>query len=151
MACPTPKSGAQLFRGHYTSAVVLSVAIATPLVLRQEIWDSPCRSERGGYARFATYRTSARHLDLLILQALALEPRHGWAISERVQQISSDVLRIQQGSLYPPHGRLAQTARHVQGGASPGELMDYKVMIYVGRLVGFEPTTFGTTIRRSTN
>ncbi|MGA2365363.1 MAG: helix-turn-helix transcriptional regulator, partial [Steroidobacteraceae bacterium] len=40
-------------------------------------------------------------LDLLILQALALEPQHGWAISERVQQISSDVLRIQQGSLYP--------------------------------------------------
>ena len=40
-------------------------------------------------------------LDLLILQALALEPQHGWAISERVQQISSDALRIQQGSLYP--------------------------------------------------
>ena len=40
-------------------------------------------------------------LDLLILQALAREPRHGWAISERVQQISNDVLRIQQGSLYP--------------------------------------------------
>jgi hypothetical protein len=36
-------------------------------------------------------------LDLLILQALALEPQHGWAISERVQQISSDALRIQQG------------------------------------------------------
>lgn len=40
-------------------------------------------------------------LDLLILQILVPEPRHGWAISERVQQISSDVLRIQQGSLYP--------------------------------------------------
>jgi PadR family transcriptional regulator PadR len=40
-------------------------------------------------------------LDLLILRTLALEPRHGWAIAERVQQISSDVLRIQQGSLYP--------------------------------------------------
>jgi len=45
-------------------------------------------------------------LDLLILQALALEPQHGWAISERVQQISSDVLRIQQGSLYPALHRL---------------------------------------------
>ena len=45
-------------------------------------------------------------LDLLILQAVALEPQHGWAISERVQQISNDVLRIQQGSLYPALHRL---------------------------------------------
>ena len=45
-------------------------------------------------------------LDLLILQTLGLEPQHGWAISERVQQISSDVLRIQQGSLYPALHRL---------------------------------------------
>ena len=45
-------------------------------------------------------------LDLLILQILVLEPQHGWAISERVQQISSDVLRIQQGSLYPALHRL---------------------------------------------
>ena len=45
-------------------------------------------------------------LDLLILRALALGPQHGWGISERVQQISSDVLRIQQGSLYPALHRL---------------------------------------------
>jgi PadR family transcriptional regulator PadR len=45
-------------------------------------------------------------LDLLILRTLALEPRHGWGISERVQQMSSDVLRIQQGSLYPSLHRL---------------------------------------------
>jgi PadR family transcriptional regulator len=45
-------------------------------------------------------------LDLLILQTLLLQPLHGWAISERVQQISSDVLRIQQGSLYPALHRL---------------------------------------------
>ena len=45
-------------------------------------------------------------LDLLILRTVALGPRHGWAISERVQQISSDVLRIQQGSLYPALHRL---------------------------------------------
>jgi len=45
-------------------------------------------------------------LDLLILQTLVLEPQHGWAISERVQQVSSDVLRIQQGSLYPALHRL---------------------------------------------
>lgn len=45
-------------------------------------------------------------LDLLILRTLALGPQHGWAISERVQQLSSEVLRIQQGSLYPALHRL---------------------------------------------
>jgi transcriptional regulator len=45
-------------------------------------------------------------LDLLILRTLALGPQHGWAISERIQQISSDVLRVQQGSLYPALHRL---------------------------------------------
>jgi PadR family transcriptional regulator, regulatory protein PadR len=45
-------------------------------------------------------------LDLLILKTLALEPQHGWAISERVQQISKDALQIQQGSLYPALHRL---------------------------------------------
>jgi len=45
-------------------------------------------------------------LDLLILKTLALEPQHGWAISERIQQVSSDVLRVQQGSLYPALHRL---------------------------------------------
>lgn len=45
-------------------------------------------------------------LDLLILRTLATGPQHGWAISERVQQVSSDVLRIQQGSLYPALHRL---------------------------------------------
>jgi len=45
-------------------------------------------------------------LDLLILRCVANEPQHGWAISERLQQISSDVLRVQQGSLYPALHRL---------------------------------------------
>jgi transcriptional regulator len=45
-------------------------------------------------------------LDLLILKAVALEPLHGWAISERLQQISSDALQVQQGSLYPALHRL---------------------------------------------
>ena len=47
-------------------------------------------------------------LDLLILRTLSLEPLHGWAVSERIQQISSDVLRVQQGSLYPALHRLEQ-------------------------------------------
>ena len=46
------------------------------------------------------------NLDLLILQALSLEPMHGWGISQRVQQISNDVLQINQGSLYPALQRL---------------------------------------------
>jgi len=45
-------------------------------------------------------------LDLLILRTLSLGPQHGWGISERVQQMSSDVLQIQQGSLYPALHRL---------------------------------------------
>src|ERR1700722_6918667 len=45
-------------------------------------------------------------LDLLILRTLALGAQHGWGISERVQQVSKDVLRIQQGSLYPALHRL---------------------------------------------
>ena len=45
-------------------------------------------------------------LDLLILRTLSLKPLHGWAVSERIQQISSDVLRVQQGSLYPALHRL---------------------------------------------
>ena len=45
-------------------------------------------------------------LDLLILRILALGPQHGWGISERVVQCSSDMLRIQQGSLYPALHRL---------------------------------------------
>src|SRR5262245_49614399 len=45
-------------------------------------------------------------LDLLILKTLAREPVHGWAISKRIQQLSDDVLSVQQGSLYPALTRL---------------------------------------------
>ncbi len=45
-------------------------------------------------------------LDLLILKTLSLGPQHGWAISERVQQVSSDALQVRQGSLYPALYRL---------------------------------------------
>jgi transcriptional regulator len=47
-------------------------------------------------------------LDLLILKTLALERMHGWGISQRIQQMSSDVLQVQQGSLYPALHRLEQ-------------------------------------------
>lgn len=45
-------------------------------------------------------------LDLLILQILSLSPQHGWGISERIQQSSSNKLLVQQGSLYPALHRL---------------------------------------------
>jgi PadR family transcriptional regulator, regulatory protein PadR len=45
-------------------------------------------------------------LDLLILRTLSLGANHGWAISERIHQISSKVLQVQQGSLYPALHRL---------------------------------------------
>ena len=45
-------------------------------------------------------------LDLLILKTLAREPMHGWAISKRIQQLSGEVLSVQQGSLYPALHRL---------------------------------------------
>ena len=45
-------------------------------------------------------------LDLLIMRTIALEPLHGWAIAQRIQQISDDLLRVQQGSLYPALHRL---------------------------------------------
>ena len=40
-------------------------------------------------------------LDLLVLKTLALGPQHGWGIAQRIQQISRDVLQVNQGSLYP--------------------------------------------------
>jgi PadR family transcriptional regulator len=45
-------------------------------------------------------------LDLLILQAIGPAPLHGWAIAQRINQLSQDVLRVQQGSLYPALQRL---------------------------------------------
>lgn len=45
-------------------------------------------------------------LDMLILKTLALGPQHGWGISQRIQQVSKDVLQVNQGSLYPALHRL---------------------------------------------
>ena len=45
-------------------------------------------------------------LDLLILKAISAEPLHGWAISERIRNVSRDVLQVPQGSLYPALHRL---------------------------------------------
>ena len=47
-------------------------------------------------------------LDLLILKTLRLEANHGWGISQRIQQLSQDVLAVNQGSLYPALARLEE-------------------------------------------
>jgi PadR family transcriptional regulator PadR len=47
-------------------------------------------------------------LDLLVLRVIALEPMHGWAVAQRIRQMSNDELRVGQGSLYPALHRLEQ-------------------------------------------
>ena len=47
-------------------------------------------------------------LDLLILRTIALQPMHGWAIAQRIRQLSNDVLQVNQGALYPALHRLEQ-------------------------------------------
>lgn len=47
-------------------------------------------------------------LDLLLLKILALEPLNGWAISQRLRQVSGDVLQVSDGSLYPALHKLEQ-------------------------------------------
>ncbi len=47
-------------------------------------------------------------LDLLILRTLAWEPMHGWAIANRIEQVSGKILLVQQGSLYPALHRLEE-------------------------------------------
>src|SRR4026208_1522656 len=47
-------------------------------------------------------------LDLLVLKILALEPQHGWAIGQRLLQVSGDVLQVSDGSLYPALHKLEQ-------------------------------------------
>ena len=71
--------------------------------LLQDLRYACCRSKQGSMSRIDLPQGT---LDLLILRTLSLEPQHGWGISERVQQVSSEVLCIQQGSLYPALHRL---------------------------------------------
>jgi PadR family transcriptional regulator PadR len=47
-------------------------------------------------------------LDALVLKVLELEPQHGWGVAQRIQQISGEELRVQQGSLYPALARLEE-------------------------------------------
>jgi transcriptional regulator len=66
---------------------------------------SPCESTRDDAVSDQTDVLQGT-LDLLVLRTVALEPMHGWAIAQRIRQISDDLLRVQQGSLYPALHRL---------------------------------------------
>ena len=74
-------------------------------------------------------------LDLLILKTVALEPRHGWAIGKRIQQVSRDVLLITQGSLYPALHRLEQQGwlRAQAGTTETGREAKFSVLTAAGR------------------
>lgn len=74
-------------------------------------------------------------LDLLILKTLSIEPKHGWAIAKRIQQVSRDALQIQQGSLYPALHRLEQQA-WIQAEWKPteaGRMAKYYTLTPAGR------------------
>jgi transcriptional regulator len=65
-----------------------------------------CRSDRGRTVRDEKLDLPQGTLDLLILKAVSLGPMHGWAISERIREVSKATLQIPQGSLYPALHRL---------------------------------------------
>lgn len=67
---------------------------------------SSCRSTKGQSILSSAIDLPQGTLDLLILRTLLPGPNHGWAISERIHQLSREVLQVQQGSLYPALHRL---------------------------------------------
>ncbi len=74
-------------------------------------------------------------LDLLILKTLALEPRHGWGIAQRIRQVSGDVLQVNQGALYPALHRLEQNGwiRAKWGGSENNRHAKYYSLTPAGR------------------
>lgn len=78
--------------------------VALPLHFDKRVARLPVEVE--GYMSNESVDLPQGTLDLLILRTLALEPMHGWAISERIHQVSNEVLQVQQGSLYPALHRL---------------------------------------------
>jgi transcriptional regulator len=74
-------------------------------------------------------------LDLLILRTLQLEPRHGWAIAQRISQISNEELQVQQGSLYPALHRLEARGwiRAEWGASEKGRRAKYYTLTRAGR------------------
>jgi PadR family transcriptional regulator, regulatory protein PadR len=82
-----------------------------PLIIDNRAAILPCRLSRGGEVEAMSKPTDLVQgtLDLLILRTIALEPMHGWAIAQRIRQVSKEVLQVGQGSLYPALHRLEQS------------------------------------------
>jgi transcriptional regulator len=74
-------------------------------------------------------------LDLLILKTIAAEPKHGWAIAKRIEQVSNDELQISQGALYPALHRLEQQGwvRGEWGGSDTGRDAKFYGLTRAGR------------------
>jgi PadR family transcriptional regulator PadR len=74
-------------------------------------------------------------LDLLILKAVSLEPMHGWAISERIRQVSREALQVPQGSLYPALHRLERRGwiRAEWGASESNRRAKYYALTRAGR------------------
>ena len=74
-------------------------------------------------------------LDLLILKTIALEPSHGWAIAQRIRQVSGENLNVQQGSLYPALHRLEQQGwiAATWGASENGRRAKYYALTAAGR------------------
>ena len=74
-------------------------------------------------------------LDLLILRVIATEPQHGWAIAQRITQVSGEVLRVGQGSLYPALHKLEQQGwiKASWGESENGRRAKYYTLTHPGR------------------
>ena len=94
-------------------------------------------------------------LDLLVLKIIALEPQHGWAIGQRLRQMSGDTLQVSDGSLYPALHKL-ELAGWIKAEWKPGELMPsepvlaarYQVGISTIRAALAELAAAGVVVRR---
>jgi transcriptional regulator len=89
------------------SCSIISSDSAFPLDILEEVYDSPPgNQEERSMGRQQDLLQGT--LDMLILRVLSVEPMHGWGISLRVEQMSGNVLLVQQGSLYPAMERLGR-------------------------------------------
>src|SRR5882672_3224634 len=79
---------------------------ASPCLLTGAALHSPSVTERSTMSKPTDLVQGT--LDLLILKTIALEPMHGWAIAQRIRQVSKEVLQVNQGALYPALHRLEQ-------------------------------------------
>src|SRR5580765_5924526 len=84
----------------------LRVTESLPLLIDRSGGMLPSVTDRSGMSKPTDLVQGT--LDLLILKTIALEPMHGWAIAQRIRQMSGDVLQVGQGALYPALHKLEQ-------------------------------------------